>query len=186
MAVPFTVVALILIADFVVVWLRARREWHDTGNLSPKSGSLITTLYALIVILLVLAVVWRPLELDLSFAVAAILGGLLVVAGVALAAPGFVPFESVQQLYGVERGRLITSGIYRYSRNSQYAGLGIALLGAAVVARSGLALLVVAAYWLAVRAWLVIEEEHLHAAFGAEYDAYRDRAPRFLGPRGGN
>lgn len=73
-------------------------------------------------------------------ALAAVIGGFLVIAGIALAAPGLLSFASVQQLHGVERGGLITEGIYRYSRNPQYTGLGIALLGAVVVARSGLAL----------------------------------------------
>lgn len=182
MAVAFGVVAAALAADFVFVWLRARAEWRDGTDLSPQTGWLITTLYVLTVVVLVLAIAWRPLELDVSLTVAAVAGGALILVGIALAAPGFMPFRSVQQLYGIERGGLITEGIYRYSRNPQYAGLGTALLGTALLARSGLALLVVAAYWLAVRAWLVIEEEHLHAAFGAEYDAYRNHAPRFLGP----
>lgn len=186
MAIAFAAVAALLAADFLFVWLRARREWRDGTDLSPQTGWLITSLYVLTVVLFVLAVVWRPLELDVTLVLATAVGGMLVVAGVALAAPGFAPFASVQQLYGIDRGGLITSGIYRYSRNPQYAGLGVALLGAAGIARSGLALLVVAAYWLAVRAWLVIEEEHLHAAFGAEYDAYRNRAPRFLGAPGGD
>jgi protein-S-isoprenylcysteine O-methyltransferase Ste14 len=139
----------------------------------------------LTVLLLVLAVVWRPWPIDVAFAVAAVVGGLIVVAGIALAAPGFLPFASVQQLYGVKRGGLITGGPYRYSRNPQYAGLGIALVGVAVIARSAIALLVVAMYWVAIRTWIVVEEEHLDAAFGAQYAAYRQRAPRFLGRRRG-
>lgn len=186
MVFAFGITAAVLAADFVFVWRRARAEWPGGEGLSPRTGWLITTLYVLTGVLFVFAVVWRPFELDVSFAIAAAVGGALVVAGLALAAPGFVPFVSVKHLYGVERGVLITEGIYRYSRNPQYVGMGVALLGTSILARSGLALLVVATYWVAIRAWLVIEEEHLHAAFGAEYDAYRDRAPRFLGRPGGN
>ena len=181
MVFAFGVTVAVLVADFLFVWRRARAEWRGGEDLSPQTGWLITTLYVLTGVLFVLAVVWRPFELDVSFAIAVAAGGALVVAGLALAAPGLVPFVSVKQLYGVERGVLITEGIYRYSRNPQYTGIGVALLGAAILARSGLALLVVATYWVAIRAWLVIEEEHLNAAFGTEYDAYRDRTPRFLG-----
>ncbi len=184
MALAFTVTAVVLTADFLMVWLRARAEWRDGGDLSPRTGWLITTLYPLTGVLFVLAVVWRPLDVDLPFAATLSVGGALAVAGLALAAPGFIPFASVQQLYGVDRGRLITDGVYRYSRNPQYAGLGTSLLGAAVIAQSGLALLVVIAYWLAIRTWLVIEEEHLHAAFGTEYDTYRRRVSRFFGRPG--
>ena len=186
MAVAFAVVAAALAVDFLFVWRRARAEWRDGSDLSPGTGWLITTLYVLTAVLFVLAVAWHPLEPGMSLAVAAGVGGALIGAGIAVGAPGFLPFASVQQLYGVERGGLITQGIYRYSRNPQYVGLGLALLGAAVAARSGSALVLAAAYWLAVRAWLVIEEEHLRAAFGADYDAYRDRVPRFLGRPGGS
>ena len=186
MAVAFVSVAVALGVCFAVVWRRARAEWRDGSDLAPATGWLILVLWALVVVLLVLAVAWRPLGLDVPVAASVVAGGLVVLGGVALAAPGFLPFASIRQLYGIERGGLITGGIYRYSRNPQYAGLGLALLGGAFAARSGLALLVAALYWLAIRAWLVIEEEHLEAAFGAKYDAYRGRAPRFLGfVRGG-
>ncbi len=181
MAVAFGVTAGLLAADFALVWRRARAEWRVGHELSPRTGAFITALYLLTAVLGVVAALWRPLELDLPFAATLAVGGTLAAAGLALALPGYMPFASVRHLYGVDRGGLITGGVYRYSRNPQYAGLGISLLGASVVAQSGLALLVVVAYWLAIRAWLVIEEEHLHAAFGAKYDAYKRRAPRFLG-----
>jgi protein-S-isoprenylcysteine O-methyltransferase Ste14 len=175
------VVAIVLPADFVYVLGRARAEWRHGDDLSTATGWLITSLYVLTLALLAIAVVWRPWPLDVPPAVAAIVGGVLVLGGTALALSAFVPFASVRQLYGVERAELITAGIYRYSRNPQYTGLGVVLLGAAVVARSGLALLVVAAYAVAVRVWLIVEEEHLSAAFGAEYDEDRRRTARFLG-----
>jgi protein-S-isoprenylcysteine O-methyltransferase Ste14 len=183
-AIAFAVVAALLVADFLYVLHRARREW-DGGDFSSPMAFLITSLYLLIAGLLAMAIAWRPWPLAIPLDVTLVVGGLLALGGLALAAPGFMPFASVRQLYGVERGGLITDGIYRYSRNPQYTGLGSALLGVSVVGRSGLALLVVAAYWVAVRAWLVIEEEHLESAFNDEYVQYREATPRFLGWRNG-
>ncbi len=185
MAIAFAAVAAVLVADFVVAVRRARNEWRTGDDLSRSTGWLISTLYFLVAALLVLAVVWRPLPLGVPPAVALAIGGVLVLGGVGLAVPALVPFASIRQLYGVDRGDLITGGVYRYSRNPQYTGIGLALVGGALIARSGLALLVAATYWPAVRTWLLIEERHLQAVFGAEYLEYRERAPRFLGlPRG--
>lgn len=181
MTVAFLAIAVLLFADFGYVVLRARREWQRGDELSPTTAHFITSLYVLTAALLVLAVVWRPWPLPLSLVVALVVGLVLVGGGVALASPGFRRFAGVEQLWGVERGGLITEGIYRYSRNPQYTGIGIALVGGALVARSGLAVVVVAAYWLAIRVWLLVEEQHLQRAFGDEYVQYRDRAPRFLG-----
>ena len=173
--------ALLALVDFAYVVRRARREWNRGDELSRATAHWITSVYVLTGALLVLAVVWRPSPLAVPWGLALVLGGALVIAGTALARPGFRRFAGVEQLWGVERGGLITDGIYRFSRNPQYTGIGVALVGAGFAARSGLALIVVCGYWLAIRIWLVAEEEHLERAFGPEYREYRARAPRFLG-----
>ena len=180
MPAAFTTLAIVAAADFGYVWVRARREWRDGTDLSRPTAWLITSLYVLTCALFGLASAWRPLALDLAPA-AAIAAAFLVIAGAALTAPGLLPFASLRQLYGLERGRLITDGIYRYTRNPQYAGVGLMLLGAAALLGSGLALGLVVAYWIAIRIWLVVEEEHLRGAFGAAYERYLQRTPRFLG-----
>ena len=184
-AVAFAVIAALLLADFGYVLWRASREWRRTDDLSPATAHCITSLYVLTAALLVVSVAWRPWPLPLSLAVSVIFGAAAVLTGVALARPGFARFAGVKELWGVQRGGLITEGIYRYSRHPQYTGIGIALIGVAVIVRSGLGLAVVAAYWIAIRIWVVLEERHLQRAFGEQYVAYRDRTPRFLGlPRG--
>lgn len=174
-------IAALLVADFGYVMWRARHEWRRGDEISKTTGLFISSLYLLVGSLLVVALVEHPWPIGIPPAAALVIGGALVAAGIVLAATGFVPFGSIGQLYGVERGGLITDGIYRYSRNPQYTGIGIALLGSAILGRSGLALAVLAAYCVGIRVWLVVEEAHLQRAFGAQYTAYRKRAPRFLG-----
>jgi len=76
---------------------------------------------------------------------------------------------------------LVTSGIFRFSRNPLYFGLTAAYLGIALGARSipALALLPVA---LALTDRLVVdrEERYLERRFGDEYRAYRDAVPRWF------
>jgi protein-S-isoprenylcysteine O-methyltransferase Ste14 len=88
----------------------------------------------------------------------------------------------VQPSQGHHEG-LVASGAFRYSRNPQYVGTILCLLGYALISNSTFALLV----WLFWSAWFLMapfaEEPWLRAHLGAPYDAYVARVPRFLGRR---
>lgn len=76
---------------------------------------------------------------------------------------------------------LVAQGLYRYTRNPMYVGVLTAIAGWAILFHSAR----LAAYGLIVfacaHAFVVLHEEpHLHAVFGAEYDAYRARVGRWL------
>ena len=175
-----TSLSVCLFATWAVVVVRAGREWRDGEVLSRTSGALITIAWLLAAAVLATALAWRPLALDQTPAILA-LGLLLALAGAMLALPGYLPFGSVRQLYGMERGGLITDGVYRYSRNPQYTGIGLIFTAAAIIGASPVSLAVALAYWVGIAVWIRVEEGHLRSSFGSEYDAYRARAPRFLG-----
>lgn len=81
-------------------------------------------------------------------------------------------------LYGATEG-LNTNGIYRWSRNPQYAtaipGYLALAIGAASLPALGLAVLLGTVFWLMA----TLEERWLREAYGAAYDDYRRRVPRF-------
>ncbi len=80
---------------------------------------------------------------------------------------------------------LVVDGIFAHSRNPLYVGNFLLLLGLMLIWNSpaGYALVAVAA--VALFAMVRAEERFLHAKFGAEFEAYCARVPRFLpDPRG--
>lgn len=78
---------------------------------------------------------------------------------------------------------LVTTGANAVSRNPMYVGMAGLLVAHALRRGSVTALLPVAAFVLVIdRVQIVAEEEALSAHFGAEYDRYRARVPRWLGP----
>jgi protein-S-isoprenylcysteine O-methyltransferase Ste14 len=76
--------------------------------------------------------------------------------------------------------RLVTDGPFARVRHPRYLQFLLALLGFALFANY-LALYAVLALWLP-GVWLIVvlEERELRERFGAEYDAYCRRVPRFL------
>jgi protein-S-isoprenylcysteine O-methyltransferase Ste14 len=79
--------------------------------------------------------------------------------------------------------KLVVRGLYRYTRNPMYVGVLTTVLGWALAYR--VAALVPYAVLLAVcfHSFIVgYEEPHLRRTFGAEYDAYRGRVPRWVRP----
>ena len=77
--------------------------------------------------------------------------------------------------------RIIDTGPYAYSRNPMYLGHMVWLTGLVLVTRSPLAVLIAAIRipWYDARA--AEDEVRLEENFGAEYVAYRNRVPRWIG-----
>jgi len=120
-----------------------------------------------------------PLTLSQGFALA--VGLPLIVLGATIYLLARMRFRSFRLTWGLASGRLVTDGIYRFSRNPQIIGSLLFWSGVGVVGRSGVALLLVSALLLACLIWLPIEEHFLEHKFGEAYKRYCDSVPRFFG-----
>ncbi len=78
--------------------------------------------------------------------------------------------------------KVLDTGPYAVTRNPMYLGHMVFLSGLALLTRSpfAVALLATVVPWFDERA--AHDERRLEKAFGAEYVAYRDRVPRWIGP----
>lgn len=168
-------------------WLirRVGRDYEARGRLTPLAAALVYAFYVLHAGLVISAALRNSGPLPLSRAPAVALGTLSILLGSGLGVAGAREFRSPEQISGLDPGQLVTDGVYRYSRNPQNVGWGIALLGISLAGRSGVALVLTAIFFAIFRLYAPIEERHLERTFGEEYRRYRDAAPRFLGlPRG--
>jgi len=157
---------------------RMRRELLRDGRLS---GPTVTAMYGAYALhgLAVAVSAWRrstPLPPR-----AAVVGTPLAAAGSGLVVAGMSRFVGPGQVNGTQVGELATGGVYRLSRNPQYAGYVLALVGLGLARRSG-AVVALAAGAGAVFAWWVpVEESALRRTFGMPYQDYLARTPRWLG-----
>jgi protein-S-isoprenylcysteine O-methyltransferase Ste14 len=86
------------------------------------------------------------------------------------------------QSFGLEGG-LVTDGPYRYSRNPQYVGFVLMLIGVVLMTNSVQALVTGSMVIVLVSLAPYAEEPWLRERFGSRYDEYCERVPRFLGLR---
>lgn len=128
---------------------------------------------------------WLWPGLHLRVPVPVLLAGVTVTLGVVLNLLPKISFRragtTVNPLRPSASSALVTSGIYRRTRNPMYLGQALVLFGAMVYLQNLIALLVVPLV-LAYITWLQIlpEERALMVRFPEAYAQYRHRVPRWL------
>lgn len=128
---------------------------------------------------------WLWPGLHLRVPVPVLLAGVTVTLGVLLNLLPKISFRragtTVNPLLPSASSALVTSGIYRRTRNPMYLGQALVLFGAMVYLQNLIALLVVPLF-LAYITWLQIlpEERALMVRFPEAYAQYRHRVPRWL------
>jgi protein-S-isoprenylcysteine O-methyltransferase Ste14 len=118
------------------------------------------------------------------------LGGLQVGGIVVAIAGGALAVSCVLSFVFIGRGtpapfdpprQLVVRGPYRFVRNPMYVGAVVALLGAAIYYESLALAAYAVAFLLVMHAFVVLYEEPvLTRRFGADFEAYRQRVPRWL------
>jgi protein-S-isoprenylcysteine O-methyltransferase Ste14 len=145
------------------------RSWqHYTFWPLFRGGLGLTLLYAII------TARWPVAGEALRFAA----GMIFVVIGFGFTIYGYFDL-GIENTYGADEG-LVTNGLYRYSRNPQYVASILGFFGTGL-AHGGLHAVILCTLAILVYGIMPFTEEPwLRRAYGAEYDAYAQRVPRFL------
>jgi protein-S-isoprenylcysteine O-methyltransferase Ste14 len=109
----------------------------------------------------------------------------LAIAGFAIALAGVVQFRqartTVNPTSPERTSAVVTSGLYRWSRNPMYLGMTLILLGIAVWASTLAGLLLVAVFCACLTRFQIVPEERaLLAAFGPEFERYAATVRRWI------
>lgn len=110
-------------------------------------------------------------------------GGVILVAGLALlvvagglfkkADTGLIPFRDVSAL--------VTTGVYRFTRNPMYLGMALVLLGCAVTVGAATAFIVPPVFMAIIHFRFILpEEQMLREVFPDEFPAYCRKVRRWL------
>lgn len=78
-------------------------------------------------------------------------------------------------------GKLVTNGLFRYTRNPMYLGLTVFLMGVWLLLGSLSPGICVATFLVIADRWYIAyEERQLLSVFGAEYESYQTKTPRWM------
>jgi protein-S-isoprenylcysteine O-methyltransferase Ste14 len=174
-------VAGVLAGTTTALLRRMEREYTETDTLSAPTVVTMYGTYGAYTMALAWAASQRVWPVRLPRRSCRTAGIVLAALGGGIALAGARPFGAGAQISGIAPGSLHVVGIYRYSRNPQYLGLGLAATGTALTTRSAFAGLLAAGVWAAYRRWIPSEESHLTRTFGNEYTDYQVRVRRWLG-----
>ena len=114
-----------------------------------------------------------------------IVGAILGLLGLALSAAGLLSFlqkdTTANPLDVHSASALVTSGLYRFSRNPMYLGMLLFLAGLAVYLGNALALLLCIGFVFYMNAFQIKPEEAaMESLFGEEFETYRKRVRRWI------
>lgn len=160
---------------------KALREIDRGPTFSTRLVSAVWTLYGVHAGLLAFAAWHGAWAFPLAREVALPLGIGSFALGMSIDLAGVWEFRSFCRMNGQQTDKLVTTGIYRYTRNPQNVGLGVAYVGVAILGRSGFALLLAGFFWAVFFAYVPSEERLLERIYGDEYRRYKAVAARVFG-----
>ena len=160
----------------MVALLNARWEYRRCGKLTFVGVFLLCAMLFIPNLALDYATSYALPETLLDY-----LGVVIAVVGLAICVVSMTHFRSISKIFCVEPGELTVSGPYRWSRNPQYVGYFLFLLGFALNDWSAWCLAALLVVAMSLHLLVLIEEEHLRRAFGEQYAAFYREIPRYVG-----
>lgn len=176
---------LVLIIPGGVAIRQVQREFNADGRLSVGTVVLVWGVYLFHAGLTGYVAWYGFVPIPMLVVVARLIGSLVLVTGIVLLGAGIREFRSVSRMSGRDEDELVTTGIYRWSRNPQTVGWMLALTGVSILGRSALALVLVGVFARMFQLYLVyVGEPHLARIFGSSFQQYRSQTPRYLAIKG--
>lgn len=124
-------------------------------------------------------------SLDFRFRGQTWIAAAILLVGMTVAGAGVLTFHrastTVDPLRPERASRLVTNGIYRYTRNPMYLGMTLALLAWAIYLGSSLVFLALLAFPVCLTHFQIVpEEEVLLKKFGGAFQRYQQQVRRWL------
>ena len=88
---------------------------------------------------------------------------------------------TLQNFASTPKDRVITKGLYRFTRNPMYVGLILLYIGIGIACSSWLYLLLTVALMILLNANMSAEERYCLHLYGDSYRKYMNRTPRWIG-----
>jgi len=160
----------ILILSFSDMRVTAARE-SGAGDSGDKENRLTYAVFLPMVVSWVYAV-FLPLQLGITW----LYSGLIIyLFGIVFTIVAVLNFATSP------KDKVITKGLYSFTRNPTYIGLVLIQIGLGIACSSWLYLLLTVVLMILLNANLPAEERYCRYRYGDDYRKYKNRTPRWIG-----
>ncbi|CAB1061083.1 Putative protein-S-isoprenylcysteine methyltransferase [Olavius sp. associated proteobacterium Delta 1] len=110
-----------------------------------------------------------------------VFGYAFMLIGLIIMAEAFVEFRSFKRVASLKADKVISTGVYRFSRNPQYLAYYLLLIGFSFPHRSVFAFILILIHIIFVEVIFISgEERYLEKSLGDEYLQYKKRVRRWI------
>ena len=165
----------------IYVFSEIKKTYDKKGMFTNKLLSLWYAMWVFHHVPLVLASFYSVWSIPIDKTAALIGGVILFGIGAVVLPMGMIEFRSLRRSTGQDVSKLITTGIYRWSRNPQFVGWFLMLFGILLAGRSGLALALTIVFMVVLHLYTIrLAEPYLERLYGEEYRLYKSRTGRWI------
>ena len=190
---PYRILALFILVMFYSIylakaWLQKRQgiQTHQIGKGKERRVQMVETVMGIVTVSIIpvqlLSIIfgWSHLPANVRFTgfCVGIIGDLIFLVSVLCMKDSWragIPDS--------DKTKLVTDGIYRYSRNPAFLGFDLQYIGILLLYFNLLTLIFTMFAVIMLHLQILQEEQYLTATFGEEYQAYRRQVFRYLGRR---
>lgn len=190
---PYRILALFILFMFYSIylakaWLQKRRgiQTHQIGKGKKRRVQIVETVMGIVTVSIIpvqlLSIIfgWGHLPANVRFTgfCVGIIGDLIFLVSVLCMKDSWragIPDS--------DKTKLVTDGIYRYSRNPAFLGFDLQYIGILLIYFNFLTLIFTVFAVIMLHLQILQEEEYLTSTYGEEYQAYRRQVFRYWGWR---
>ncbi|MFC1922590.1 methyltransferase family protein [Chloroflexota bacterium] len=171
--------AVLMAISIVILRVFVRRDYLRRGRLTIASAALQALVFF---IFGGFPSIYLPSEWPVSHVnfPLRVIGLISVASGLVIMVVGIFRLGLLRS-FGLQTGELKETSSYHMTRNPQILGCVLYMIGFMILWPSWYALGWALSLIAILHVMVLTEEEHLHNAFGQDYEQYRKRVPRYLG-----
>lgn len=173
------VVILIIVSPFLL--RKIHSDYKTKAELSIKSVIFVYIFFGLFTMTILNAALYTRWIFAPDNLLYRLLGYVFTAAGVLIIAEAFIEFGSFKRVSGLQADEVVSTGVYRFSRNPQYLAIFLFLTGFSLCYRSIIAFVLIPVFLMIVHVIIIPgEERYLNKELGESYFQYKNKVRKWL------